>query len=292
MTKTTINLIAVIATSFATAQTPETIFAVDARPTFFLGDGRNAQLRWFDAYGRPSTVGIKGRFPDGKRFTVTQRLARHIGDGDPDQADEYFLESPGEWRIGKQLLPFGQKNLIRETALALRLDTDLVFDNAPISFAVVDAGRGRERGIIGRIGESFGLSFAFGEHFAIQDSSLSILRQDLRGFGKARGYQSIYGADTVIFADRFTFDFEVVALRQGHTNLDQDDFASDIRATYQLPNGRDRISAGWARQWRDAVDAWRIDGEFVLRDQIVLMPHVRFGSRGLGQFGTTVRFRL
>lgn len=274
------------------AQTPDVIVAVDFRPTFLFGDGRNAQLRWFDAYGNPSTVGFKGRFADGNRFALTQRLARHVGNGDPDQVDEFYLENPGEWKIGKQVLPFGQHSLYRETALALRLHTNLVFEDAPLDFAVVDSGRGRPRGVIGRIGGNTGISFAVGDNFSVQDSAFTILRQDPAGLGINRGYQTMYGFDTVHFAYPFTLEGEIIFLKEGQTALDENQTFTDIRAKYQLPNGKDRISVAWAHEWNTNLDSFRIDGEFVLLNQLVLMPHIRFGSNGLGQFGTTFRFRL
>jgi len=284
--------LAMVMTVFAQAQTPDIIIAIDLRPTFLWGDGRNAELRWFDAYALPSTVGFKGRMADGNRFAVTQRLARHLGDGDPDQVDEFYFESPGDWKIGKQVLPFGQHSLYRETTPALRLNTQLVFEDAPLDFAVTDAGTGRPRGVTGRIGRNTGLSFALGENFGVQDTAFAILRKDIRGAGKNRGYRSIYGLDTVLFKYPLTFEGEIILARQGHSASDEDLNISDLRAIYQMPNGKDRITAAWAREWRSNVDSFRLDGEFVLLNQVVLMPHVRFGSRGLGQFGTTIRFRL
>ncbi|MBL8067231.1 MAG: hypothetical protein JNM28_02180 [Armatimonadetes bacterium] len=284
--------VALALAAWSAAQAPETVIAVDLRPTILFGDGRNAWLRWYDAYAFPSTFGIKGRFSDGQRFAVTQRLAKQLSDGDPDQVDEFYLENPGEWKIGKQAIPFGQKVLYRETAPALRLSTQLLFEGARVDFAVLDAGPGRPRGVIGRIGGNSGLSFAFGEHFAVQDTALAILRQDVAGLGRGRGYQSMYGADTTIFAFPYTFEAEAISLRQGHTPLDGDRDITDLRAGYQLPNGRDRLRVAWSHDWSDKIDSFRIDGEFVLANQVVLMPHIRFGSNGLGQYGTTLRFRL
>jgi hypothetical protein len=282
----------VFASAVSQAQVPDIIIAIDLRPTILFGEGRNTQLRWFDSYAFPSTVGFKGRLADGNRFTVTQRLARQIGNGDPDQVDEFFFEAPGDWKVGKQSLPFGQHSLYRETAPALRLHTNLVFEDAPLDFAVTDAGTGRPRGFAGRLGKNTGLSFAVGENFGVQDTAFAILREDIKGAGKNNGYRSIYGLDTVLFKYPFTFEGELIFAQQGHSLMDEDLSISDIRAIYQMPNGRDKISAAWAREWRNQTDSFRLDGEFVLVNQVVLMPHVRFGSRGLGQFGTTIRFRL
>lgn len=279
--------------AFGFAQTPDVIIAVDARPTFLGGDGRNAFLRWFDAYANPSTVGFKFRLDNGNRIAVTQRLARQGGSGDPDSTEEFSIESPGEWKLGKQTLPFGQRKLLRETALAIRLQTNLVFEEAPLDFALVDAGEGRPQGVIGRIGDNNGVSFAFGEHFAIQDTAFTILRRDPAGIGKGRGYKTILGADAVLFKYPLTAEAEVITLREGHTAQDLDQTISDVRVSYQFPNGRDMVTLAWARQWHHGVvDSFRLDAEFVLVKQVVLMPHIRIGSRGLNQFGTTVRVRL
>lgn len=284
--------LALVFANIASAQVPDIVIAVDLRPTILFGDGRTSQLRWFDANAFPSTVGFKGRMADGKRFAVTQRLARHIGDGDPDQVDEFYLESPGDWKIGKQVLPFGQHSLYRETAPALRLHTNLVFEDAPLDFAITDAGTGRPRGIVGRIGRNTGLNFAIGENFGVQDTAFAILRQDISGVGKNRGYQNIYGLDTIVFKYPMTIEAEFIVAQHGHTVLDEDLRISDIRASYQLKNGKDRVSAAWAREWINNIDSFRLEGEFVIVNQVLLMPHFRFGSRGLWQFGTTIRLRL
>lgn len=280
------------ASSILFAQSPDVVIAVDARPTLLGGESKNAELRWFDVNGKPSTVGFKVLLPEGNRVTVTQRIARYPGTGDPDLLDEYYLEAPGEWRIGKQVLPFGQKTLFRETAFALKARTNLVFEDSPIELAVVDAGKGRNKGVVGRIGRTTGVSFALGDHFAIQDSTFSVLRDDITNIGVNRGYRTVYGADTVHFAYPFTFEAEFVALRQGHTPLDTDNEISDIRCWYQFPGGQNRIGISWAHQWRNQRDSFRIEGEWTLINQVVLMPHIRFGSSGLGQIGTTIRFRL
>jgi len=274
------------------AQSPDVVIAVDARPTLLIGDSKNAQLRWFDINGRPSLVGFKVLLPEGNRIAVTQRIAKFPGTGDPDLLDEYYLETPGEWRLGKQVLPFGQKTLFRETALAFKVRTNLVFEDSPIELAVVDAGRGRNKGVVGRIGRTTGISFAMGDHFAIQDSSFSVLRDDLSNVGANRGYRTVFGIDSLHFAYPFTFEGEIVALRQGHTPADGDEEYSDIRCWYQFPGGQNRIGLSWAHQWREQRDSFRIEGEWTIVNQVVLMPHIRFGSAGLGQIGTTIRFRL
>lgn len=291
MRATTI-LVALAAAGSCIAQIPDLIVTVDARPTFRIGDTKDIQLRWFDLDGRPSVVGFKALLQDGNRLVVTQRLARYPGNGDNDPLDEYYLEAPGDWRLGKQVLPFGQKTLYREAAVAARARTHLVFDAVPIDIAACDSGAGRPRGVIGRIGENTGLSFAFGNNFAVSDSAFAAIREDLHGAGANRGYQFLLGFDTVYFTYPVTVEFEAMALRQGETPADSDEEYADLRVWYAIPESSARLGFAYGHRFADRLDSFRFQGEFPIADQVLIMPFVRLGSPGLRQIGTTVRFRL
>ncbi len=280
------------AAASAFAQIPDLIVTVDARPTIRLGDNRDLELRWFDLDGRPSVVGFKALLQDGNRLVLTQRLARYPGNGDSDPLDEYYLEAPGDWRLGKQILPFGQKILYREAAVAARARTQLVFDAVPLDIAICDSGAGRPRGVIGRIGENTGLSFAFGDNFGVSDSAFAVFRGDLRGPGSSRGYKLMVGFDTVYFTYPVTVELEAVALRQGETPLDPNEEYADLRLWYAIPASTSRIGVAYGHRFQKTVDTFRIQGEFPIADQVLIMPFIRFGSPDLRQIGTTVRFRL
>ncbi len=149
--------------------------------------------------------------------SVAQRLQRIPNDGDEEQLDQYYVEDPGLWRLGKQYLPFGRGLLLRESGRAARGDTNLIFQNLPISAAICDNGRDRTRGVFGRVGSTVGVSFAVGNNIGIQGTSLNAVRRPEDNPGAGRGYKFALGVDGAKRFWIFTVQGEVLALRRGHT---------------------------------------------------------------------------
>ncbi|MES1228452.1 MAG: hypothetical protein ABUL72_07245, partial [Armatimonadota bacterium] len=127
----------------ANAQKLDPIFYLDLHPTVTQVKGGTSHYHWFDRDGRQSVVGVRLNLRNGNQIHVSQRLERIGNSGDVDSLDEYTLESKDEWKVGKQYLTFGAGGLIRDSALALSVQTHVVFDQLPATFAIAEGGSGR-----------------------------------------------------------------------------------------------------------------------------------------------------
>ena len=116
------------------AQAADTKIKLDLLFAPFSRDNGLNQIKFYDRLGRFSTVGLTGRIENGWRFFVSQRLQSIDGDPDSGPLDEYYVEDTGLWRAGKQYSPFGRR-LMRESLLALRGDSNLLFQGLPVSLA-------------------------------------------------------------------------------------------------------------------------------------------------------------
>lgn len=277
----------------ATAQTPQVAIFADLRPTWFVETGQTSRIRWYDPNGYYSVVGFHLVLETGNIVRLTQRLERITGDGDPDSIDEAYVENRGSWRIGKQYLPFGQMNILRETVPAIRYDTELVFDGLPISVAVSDNRDGLTRGVVARMGKDIGVSLAVGDHIGIQGSALTQFQRPEDAPGRGRGYNQALGFDTQYNWAGGLLALEWVVLTDGETPLDRDKSLSDVRYRFTTKGTGYLVTLGWSRAWNDELDWYRaqleipIDGE-----KVVWEPFVRFRGFGWRDFGLTVHIRL
>lgn len=158
----------------AYAQIPDVRFQLNAIGSFAATDPGSSNFRFYSVFGRPSVASLRFTLETGFTGFISQKLERIPRDGDPDQLDQAYLEDAGIWRVGKQVLPFGTTEILRETAIGARADTSLIFEGLPVAAVICDAGPGRQRGFVGRIGtRSYGFSLAVGHHFGIDGTSLS-----------------------------------------------------------------------------------------------------------------------
>lgn len=273
----------------AFCQTPDVAFFAELAPTATFRDGARPRLTWYDIDGRPSLVGLRLVLESGNRVYVAQRLQRVEGSGDPDSVDEYYIESRGSWRLGKQTLPFGRRILMRENALAARIDTELVIDALPASVAYCDAGPGRNRGVVARIGREVGFSFAVGDHFGIQQTALAKVRPLSEAPGRGRGHRAAYGLDCGVPIGSAFVTCEFVALRDGQTALDPDTDVSyaEVRFEAETP-----VTLAWARNWRDTTSVYSLQVRAKLDKRSWLEPTLRLGSAGDRAFSLTLGVRL
>lgn len=276
----------------ASAQFPDVQIKLDLRPTYLSSRGGRTTFRWYDPMGRHSTVGVILTLEPGYRFYVAQRLQKIDGDPDRDQLDEMYLEDPGNWRIGRQYLPFGSKTILRECVMAAEAETQLVLAALPLDIAACDGGKGRQRGVVGRIGGRFGVSFAIGDHFGISGSAFNQIRNAFDSPGLGRGHRLALGADYVYGFGPFTVNAEYVALRRGETDDDPDHDISDLRVTYRSPWPRFRLSAAWSREWKAKEDFYRIEGEVPIGNKLSVLPFLRFSGGQWQDFGVTARVRF
>jgi len=275
----------------ARAQQPDVAVRVDLVPTYHMGKGTETAFRWFDTLGRYSTVGLAVRMESGFRGFVSERIERTGNSADPDQLDEYYIEDPGIWRLGKQYIPFGRQNLERESIRAARGDTRLILPSVPLSVAICDNGAGRARGFAGRIGSTVGLSFAIGENFAAQPTALALVRQPDDAPGKGRGYHDLFGFDVARRFQIYNVQAEAIVLRRGETPLDPSTEVSDLAFTVQ-PNRRQAVTVGWSREWEKSENFFRAQGRFMLTRETWLEPMLRMKDGEFYDFGATVRVRF
>ncbi|MCB0826355.1 MAG: hypothetical protein KDC26_09210 [Armatimonadetes bacterium] len=271
----------------------EIAFYTDLRPSLLYEKESKWVFRWSNPNGQPSLVGFRIKLENGNRILINQRFQRMPGSGDPDSIHEWWIEDTGVWRVGKQVIPFGTRNLINSTVPAARVDTRLLVEDLPIVFAVCDFGESRTRGIVFRIGdERAGFSVASGDHFGIQSTDLTPLQLPSEGLGKGRGWETAWGFDFTINAASATIKAEWLSLRGGETPADENRDISDVKAIFVLPDSQDTLSFGWAHGWDNRVDLMRLEGDFFIDHKMSYQPYLRFDGTRLRDLGVTFRVKL
>lgn len=279
------------AAAAASAQIPDVLIHLDVRLNYrSLNDGGTA-VRWYDTLGRPSLVGLSFTLEPGFKALVTQKLERIPHDGDPDQLDEYYVEDEGNWRVGKQELPFGPKFLDRESVLGARTDTSFIIEHLPLDLAVCDGGLGRQRGVVGRFGTRLGVSFEVGDHFAISSQALSILRHPEDSPGIGRGYHTVVGVDYSKGSGDIQSAIEFVALRGGETSQDADESVLDVSATLK-PDEYRSMTFGFTRAFQQSTNIMRVSGSFYGYRGATFEPMVRYKDGKLLDFGISLHFKV
>lgn len=276
----------------AAAQFPDVQIKLDLRPTYLSSRGGHTTFRWYDPMGRHSTVGLVMLLEPGFRFFAAQRIQRIDGDPDQDQLDEIYLEDPGNWKIGRAYLPFGQRNIFRESVMGAQAETQLVLAALPLEIAVCDGGKGKQRGVVGRIGGKFAVSFAVGNHFGIAGTSMNPIRNAFDAPEVGRGHKVVVGADYVYGLGPFTIHAEYVAFRHGETDSDPNEDVSDLRITFRSPEPRFRLTGAWSREWNSREDFYRLEGEIAVTDKVSLTPFLRFSGGQWQDFGFGARVRF
>jgi hypothetical protein len=249
-------------------------------------------FRYYSLFGKLSVVSLRFSLEPGFTGFISQKLQRIPRDGDPDQLDEAYVEDEGIWRIGKQVLPFGTTEILRESVIAARADTTMVFEGLPISIAICDAGEDRQRGVVGRVGpKAYGASFALGRHFGINGTSLSQIRRPEETPGLGRGWQQAFGVDFSRWTGRLKLQAEAVHLREGHTTGDPDKTILDFSATIgQAPF--DWVQVAYSRETVSRLAFLRFRGSAELTENVTVEPFVRFRDSRLWDLGVEVRLRM
>ncbi len=288
------KLLGLLSVSFlvqaAWAQTPALVIKFDLRPTLITSSKNATALRFYDILARTSTVGIALTLEPGLKALLTERLQR-IG-RDDDLLDEAYLEDPGNWRVGKQYLPFGARNIIRDDAVAIRLDTRLSLSDLKAILAYCDNGPGQTRGGVVRFGSRLGLSFAYGHHFTIYGTSLAQVRDPERALGKGTGYRWLAGVDYGRRVGELNVEAEFVLLRQGESEYDPEEDISDLKLTYNPPSSNLTFIGAWSREWIARNDFYRFEAEVPLSRNVQLIPFVRFAGLSWKDLGVSARIKF
>lgn len=248
-------------------------------------------MRWYDQLGRHSLVSIEFGLEPGFRGFVSERLQKIPDNADNEQLDEYYVEDPGLWRVGKQYMPFGKQRILNEAARGARGDTNLVLESIPVVIAVCDNGSGRTRGFFARAGGRLGISGAYGNHIGAQSTSLVGVRspEDAKGFG--RGYKAALGIDYSRKFGNLTVELEAVALRSGMTPLDLDRELSELAFGYTAGK-KVWLGLAWSRDWRESIGVIRAEGRIEPYRNFFLEPMVRMKNSEIFDVGISVRAKF
>lgn len=275
------------------AQGPDVTIQVDLRLTLQSERGGVNRVRLYDRMGRPSLVTARLNAESGLVAVVSQRLERVARTDDRDNLEEAFVERPGAWRLGKQVLPFGSSTVLRESAWAARLNTELVFEALPVQLAVCDGGKNGVRGFSFRLGRRLGLSLAAGNHFGIASSSLPQVRRPESAPGRGRGFREAFGADYhQVIADDVRVRLEYVALRRGETASDSPEDVTEVLVSVLGGPGRPELTTAWSRAWRERLDFYRLEILVPLDRHVALEGLLRFRKGEWSDSGITLRVRI
>ncbi len=278
--------------STALAQNPDLVFQIDGRMQFLGQREGPTFVRFYDNLGRHSVASIRAFLEIGFQAFVSQKFARIPKDADSDQLDEYYVEDEGLWRLGKQYLPFGGGNFLRESVLAARGETTLLFENFPIVVAACDAGEGKQRGFVGRLGSNYALSFAVGRHFGINGTSFDLVRRPEESPGAGRGYREIYGFDLKNrVLPGIQLAGEAVLLRSGETSLDRDNFMFDLSAHFDS-DPDSQLTFGWTRDIAAHHDFYRAGASIFFSRYLTMEPMIRYRNSELYDLSLTAHFRF
>lgn len=287
------SVVALALTTIAAAQNPDVQLKFDGRLDYRIPNGGSSTQRLYDTLGRPSLLKLSFTLEPGLRAFVSQRLKRIAHDGDPDLLDEFYVENQGVWRLGKQLMPFGNGSFLRETVLGARGDIDLPIEGASLAIAIADAGPDRQRGIVGRLsffdGDA-GISAAIGEHWGIEAGSFTLFRKPEDSPGEGAGLRRIYGLDAAHSFGELKLKGEFVVMQEGRTRRDPTGEAFDFTASIH-PSKNRTYTVGWTRS-PGFGDFYRIVGELETIKNVFIEPMVRFRN-GVGyDFSVQLHLRL
>ncbi|MFQ3587249.1 MAG: hypothetical protein SNJ74_03160 [Fimbriimonadaceae bacterium] len=284
-------LVCGLAAAGASAQVPDILIKLDVRAHYLSERGGSSTVRLYDALGNSSHVRLTAILETGFQAVLVERLSRFPNDPGGDLLEEAYIEDVGYWRLGRQFLPFGQSRTLRENAMGAQVETTLGEDYLPLRIAWADEGKGRQQGLIGRLGTRFGISFAVGDGFGISPTSLVNLRGIGESPGRGRGYSTVVGLDASRRIGTVDLEAEFVAFRSGATLLDEDRDVLDAQIVVR-PDPSRMLILGWCRDWRRSVDEYRIVGEFQVSDNVWLVPMLRARNSTLRDAGFGLRVRL
>lgn len=275
----------------SSAQIPDVLVKLDVLLHYRTEQGGRTTVRAYDSLGRYGTAGLSFTLEPGFQVIISQRFQKIKGNADDDQLDALYIEDRGLWRFGKQLMPFGQNGLLRESVYGGRWETTLGGEGVPASLAACDGGRGLQRGIIGRVGSRLGFSFAVGNRFGIDASSLTVIRSPEDSPGRHRGYREVYGIDFGRKLGRFDVRVEHVRFQKGETDEDESRQVTDITLELEDEPGR-KIGVGWSRDSLTRSDFLRLQGSLNLAEGLFLEPILQFKEGEVKRFGVSMRLRL
>jgi hypothetical protein len=275
----------------AMAQAPAVSFSADITPQVrFDGEGKT-RFRLYDDTGELSRVRMNLAFDNGLQMRYFQKLARVDNDPDDSGTEEFYLEDPNRWSVGKRYVPFGSNRLLREPAIGASAKVFLPIADIPLQIAAFDNGPGEQRGLAGRLGENPGVSFFVGEHFGIAATSLTPLRFPEEAPGEGKGYRRALGADYTLASGGWQAVFEYVSLRRPHNAEDPPLDVASLLVSYQFPYGP-LVLMEVAVASAEPRSSIRWSAQIPIEKNLFLVPSLRLMSTDGWRAALSVRIRL
>lgn len=275
----------------ALSQAPAVSFSADVTPQVrFDGEGKT-RFRLYDDRGELSRVRMNLTFDNGLQVRYFQKLARVDNDPDDSGTEEFYLEDPNRWSVGKRYVPFGSNRLLREPAIGASAKIFLPIADLPLQIAAFDNGPGEQRGVAGRVGENPGVSFFVGEHFGIASASLTQLRFPEEAPGEGKGYRRALGADFTLASGGWQAVLEYVALRQPHNATDSPLDVGTLLITYQFPYGP-LVLMDVAVASVEPRTSIRWSAQIPVEKNLFLVPSLRLMSADGWRAALSMRIRL
>ena len=287
ITLTTFGLLSGI--SFA--QTPDVKIKGDISLGMVSSSSFSLSAKSYTPLGRFSTLSLQTVLPLSLKVFLSERTNTILNDPDNDSFDEYYVEDPGLWRVGKQYLPFGGGGFFRQSVLAARVDSKLLLEGLPLSIAFVDGGRGHQYGVAGRVGgRGFGVSFAAGRHWGINSSALSLTQNLEAPEGIRNGWRQALGIDLTKRTGKVSYRSELLFLHQGEgTSTDRN--LGDFQVGYDLGH-RHSAFVGVSKSFGESDFLYRFGGIYNAAKGVQLESMYRLTNGSFRDFSVFLRFRF
>ena len=283
------SLVGVVLATSALAQNADIAPFLEIRPTVIATSERTS-FEWFDQRYQSSLVGLRGVLPNGTRVRFAQRLARLPGEVDRELIDEAFIERRGDWRIGRQRMPFGQRRVVNESLWGGRYDTRLAF-GVNASVYAFDEGRGRATGAGIRIGEEVGISLMAGTNLGMQPTSQPFIERDPSEVQLGAGHDLLLGGDVSFRYGGMQGTAEHVLFL--NPSFGQRSYAlTDVSLRAGPPVANWGITMGFHRRWdqRNAIFTLEVDAPAESGIIYRVFTRLEGGLALQGGFGMTIRF--
>jgi len=279
--------------SIAYAQVPNAAVRVDLFPSYISETGSKNRIRWYDPMARVSTVGMGLNLEPGYYVLITERLQRISGDLDKQQLDEFYVEEPGFWRVGRQYIPFGRQNLVRQASTAVRTSQLPFLKKAiPIQLAFVHDGGKQARGLVGRLGTKVvGVSLAYGDHFLLPSTNLAQFSDFENKDPNRKGYKLMVGLDLTRKWGQLELAAEYLGLRRGESLAERARDITDFTVTAR-PDNKTKLTAGWVRDYKQGIDLYRFESEIIANRNVAIRSFVRFDRGAWKDLSVGVRIRF
>lgn len=236
---------------------------------------KSADFHAYDDQGHFSIFSLQASTEQGLHAYVSERLERPSHDPDRDSLEQYYLEDPGVWRIGKQYLPFGGGHILNDLALAVRSDQTIAIWGLPVTVIGADNGRGRTQGVAVSLGGNFGLAAAVGQNFGISSSSLLAVRLPDASPGVGNGYKRIYDAWYRESRRDSGFWLEAASLQMGDSLQTKDDFVVSAGVVFTPFKGKS-FTLSAAHDSSQRADFYAVSSSFRVNKSMTLLPFIRF----------------